>query len=118
MIRGLHGATLDLHSLAGLHHGDSRGRIVCTLVDPADLHAFGAPLDLSRNGACTYGFLLFWILGSACSALTCLLQRSPFELNRCPLLPESRPDGCPRREFPPVATAPRFDGDASTNRCC
>lgn len=51
--------------------------IVFTLVDPADLHAFGAPLELSRLGAYTLGFLLFWALGSACSALTCLLQRSP-----------------------------------------
>ena len=72
--------------------------IVFTLVDPADLQAFGAPLELSRSGAYTWGFLLFWALGSACSALTCLLQRSPFEVNRCPLTPVERPDGCPKRE--------------------
>ena len=72
--------------------------IVFTLVDPADLHAFGAPLELSRQGAYTLGFLLFWALGSACSALTCLLQRSPFELNRCPMVPAQRPEGCPKRE--------------------
>jgi hypothetical protein len=71
--------------------------IVFTLVDPADLHAFGAPLELSRQGAYTLGFLLFWALGSACSALTCLLQKSPFELNRCPLPAEGRPMGCPKR---------------------
>ena len=74
--------------------------IVFTLVDPADLHAFGTPLELSRQGAYTLGFLLFWALGSACSALTCLLQRSPFELNRCPLPPQGRPEGCPKREEP------------------
>jgi hypothetical protein len=72
--------------------------ITFTLVDPADLHAFGAPLALSRLGAYTLGFLFFWTLGSACSALTCLLQRSPFELDRCPLTPASRPQGCPKRE--------------------
>jgi hypothetical protein len=72
--------------------------IVFTLVDPADLHAFGTPLDLSRQGAYTLGFLLFWALGSACSALTCLLQKSPFELNRCPLPATGRPEGCPKRE--------------------
>ena len=72
--------------------------IIFTLVDPADLHAFGAPLEISRTGAYTFGFLLFWLLGSACSALTCMLQRSPFELNRCPLAPATRPDGCPKRE--------------------
>ena len=74
--------------------------IVFTLIDPADLHAFGAPLEVSRQGAYTLGFLLFWALGSGCSALTCLLQRSPFELNRCPLPPTGRPEGCPKREEP------------------
>ena len=74
--------------------------VAFTLLDPADLHAFGTPLDLSRLGAYSLGFLFFWILGSACSALTCLLQRSPFELNRCPLEPTSRPEGCPKREEP------------------
>ena len=74
--------------------------IVFTLVDPADLHAFGTPLDLPRLGAYTLGFLFFWGVGSACSALTCLLQRSPFELNRCPLVPTARPEGCPKREDP------------------
>jgi hypothetical protein len=49
--------------------------IVFTLVDPADLHLFGAPLEISRLGAYTLGFLLFWLLGSACSALTMLLER-------------------------------------------
>ncbi|MEO5677741.1 MAG: hypothetical protein ABIQ84_09340 [Usitatibacter sp.] len=47
--------------------------IVFTLVDPADLHAFGAPLEMSRLGAYSLGFLLFWALGAACSALTVLL---------------------------------------------
>jgi hypothetical protein len=36
-------------------------------------------------------------LGCACSALTCLLQRPPFEVNRCPLPADGRPDGCPKR---------------------
>lgn len=71
-----------------------------TIVDPADLQAFGEPLEVSRLGAYTLGFLFFWALGSACSALTCLLQRSPFELNRCPLAPIARPEGCPKREEP------------------
>jgi hypothetical protein len=72
--------------------------VVFTLLDPADLHLFGEPLALSRLGAYTLGFLFFWAIGSACSALTCLLQRSPFEVNRCPLPSTSRPDGCPKRE--------------------
>jgi hypothetical protein len=72
--------------------------LVFSVVDPADLQWFGAPLEVSRLGAYTLGFLLFWALGSGCSALTCLLQRSPFELNRCPLEPTARPEGCPKRE--------------------
>ena len=71
---------------------------VFTLVDPTDLHLFGAPLEASRLGAYTLGFLFFWLLGSACSALTCLLQRSPFEVNRCALPANGRPEGCPKRE--------------------
>jgi hypothetical protein len=74
--------------------------IVFTMVDPADLHAFGAPLALSRQGAYTLGFLFFWAFGAACGALTVLLQRSPYELNRCPLPAASRPEGCPKREEP------------------
>jgi hypothetical protein len=69
-----------------------------SVVDPADLQWFGAPIEVSRLGAYTLGFLFFWALGSICSALTCLLQRSPFELNRCPLAPTARPEGCPKRE--------------------
>ena len=72
--------------------------IVFTLLDPADLHLFGEPLALSRLGAYSLGFLFFWAMGSGCSALTCLLQRSPFEVNRCTLPPMSRPEGCPKRE--------------------
>ena len=72
--------------------------ILFTIVDPADLHTPAGPLELSRMAAYTMGFFFFWTLGSTCSALTCLLQRSPFELNRCPMVPTQRPVGCPKRE--------------------
>ena len=72
--------------------------IAFTLLDPEELHAFGAPLAVSRLGAYSLGFLFFWALGTGCSARTCLLQRSPFEVNRCPLPPAGRPEGCPKRE--------------------
>ena len=49
--------------------------IVFTLLDPAELHLFGEPLALSRLGAYTVGFLFFWAVGSAASAMTCFLQR-------------------------------------------
>jgi hypothetical protein len=78
--------------------------IVFTLVDPSDLHAFGSPLELSRLGAYTLGFLLFWLLGSGCSALTVVLQRSPYEVNRCPLPAVGRPEGCPKRGEPGACT--------------
>ncbi|HYC35589.1 MAG TPA: hypothetical protein VEC19_04150 [Usitatibacter sp.] len=74
--------------------------IAFSLVDPAELHPFGEAPESGRMAAYTVGFLFFWILGAACSALTCLLQRSPFELNRCPLPPSGRPNGCPKREEP------------------
>jgi hypothetical protein len=48
--------------------------LVFTLVDPEDLHLFGAPLETSRLGAYSIGFLFFWALGAACSALTCILE--------------------------------------------
>jgi hypothetical protein len=44
------------------------------------------------------GFFGFWALGIASSALTVFLERSPWEVNRCPLEPTERPDGCPKRE--------------------
>lgn len=68
------------------------------LVDPQDLHLFGQPLELSRTGIYSIGFFCFWLLMSGTSALTCMLQRSPFELNYCHLDPKDRPVGCPKRE--------------------
>jgi len=72
--------------------------VVFSFFDPADLHLNGKPVELSRLAAYTLGFFFFWALGSACSALTSLLQRSPFEVNRCPLPENERPPGCPKRE--------------------
>jgi hypothetical protein len=51
--------------------------IVFTLFDPVDLHLFGAPVAVSHLGAYTLGFFFLWGFGSACSALTCFLQRRP-----------------------------------------
>lgn len=55
-----------------------------TVFDPFQLHFFGAPLDLSREAIYTLGFFGFWGVGIASSALTVLLERSPFEVNRLP----------------------------------
>lgn len=67
------------------------------VIDPGDLHVFGQPLEFSRTATYSIFFLFFWALGAGSSALTCFLQRSPFEVNRCPLEEDARPLGCPRR---------------------
>jgi hypothetical protein len=46
----------------------------------------------------TLGFFALWALGAVSSALTVFLTRSPFEVNRCTLAADERPDGCPKRE--------------------
>lgn len=71
--------------------------LVFAMVDPQDLHWFGLPLEWSRQSIYTVAFFLFWALTSASSALTTLLSMSPFEVNRCPLEPTERPDGCPKQ---------------------
>lgn len=70
--------------------------LVFAMVDPADLRWAGQPLSLSREGVYTLAFFMFWLLTMASSALTTLLSMSPFEVNRCPLPINGRPEGCPR----------------------
>ena len=69
-----------------------------TAFDPFELHVFGAPLEMTRTAVYTLGFFGFWALGVASSALTVFLGRPPSEVNRCPLEPAARPEGCPRRD--------------------
>ena len=70
--------------------------LVFALVDPQDLQWFGHPLALSREGVYTLAFFAFWLLTMASSALTTLLSMSPFQVNRCPLPIDGRPEGCPK----------------------
>lgn len=77
--------------VAGIAEG-----ITFSLFDPQDMHFFGAPLELGRTAVYSIGFFLFWAFAAASSALTCFLQRSPFEVNRCPLPQADRPAGCPK----------------------
>lgn len=74
--------------------------ITFTLFDPQDMHFFGEPVELGRTAVYSIGFFLFWAFAAASSALTCLLQRSPFELNRCTLPSSERPVDCPKRGQP------------------
>jgi len=70
--------------------------IVFSLFDPMDMRLFGNPVPLSRLGVYSVGFFSFWAFGAACGALTTLLSRSPFEVNRCPLPANDRPADCPK----------------------
>ena len=71
--------------------------LVFAMVDPQDLHWFGQSIQLSRQGIYTVTFFAFWLVTSLFSALTTLLAISPFEVNRCPLPSDNRPDGCPKQ---------------------
>ncbi len=71
--------------------------LVFAVIDPADLHVFGVPVEAGRMPIYTIGFFFFWALGAAASGLTVFLQRSPVEVNRCPLDAENRPVECPKR---------------------
>jgi hypothetical protein len=69
-----------------------------TLFDPMDLQVFGETLTVSRTAVYTLGFFGFWLFAAASSAFTCFLQRSAVDINRlCPLEPQERPVGCPKR---------------------
>lgn len=75
---------------------------VFAVIDPSDLHVFGVPVEAGRMPIYTLGFFFFWMLGAAASALTVFLERSPIEVNRCPLGEEDRPAGCPKRADEPT----------------
>ena len=71
--------------------------LVFAMVDPQDLHWFGHPLEISRQGVYTLAFFVFWLITSISGVLTTLLSMSPFGVNRCPLPEDGRPDGCPKQ---------------------
>jgi len=67
------------------------------VIDPGEIYLFGNPVELSRTAMYSLFFFFFWMMGACSSALTCFLQRSPWEVNRCPIGPDERPEGCPKR---------------------
>jgi len=69
-----------------------------SLFDPSDLHLFGQPVEADRMLVYTLGFFALWAIGAVSSAVTVFLSRSPFEVNRCTLAADERPEGCPKRE--------------------
>ena len=56
--------------------------VVFGLIDPAELHWRGAPIDLPRTAIYSIGFALFWLACSTAGAITLQLSRSADELNR------------------------------------
>jgi len=72
--------------------------LVFALVDPHDLRWSGQALELSRQGVYTLSFFVFWAVAMLSSAMTTLLATSPFEVDRCPLPADERPDGCPKQQ--------------------
>jgi hypothetical protein len=71
--------------------------LVFVLVDPQDLHWFGQPVPISPQGVYTVAFFVFWAIAIAGGILTTMLSMSPFEVNRCPLPHDGRPDACPKQ---------------------
>ena len=71
--------------------------VVFAMVDPQDLQWFGTPVVWSREAIYTVAFFVFWGITAVAGGLTTLLSMSPFEVNRCPLQPNERPDGCPKQ---------------------
>jgi hypothetical protein len=71
--------------------------IVFTVVDPADLHAFGEPFAPQPPRRLHARIPFFWALGADAARSRACCKRSPFELNRCPLAPQARP-GAARSE--------------------
>jgi hypothetical protein len=71
--------------------------LVFAMVDPQDIRWFGHPLEFSRQGVYTVAFFVFWGITMLSSGLTTLLSMSPFEVNRCPLPADERPQGCPKQ---------------------
>ena len=60
--------------------------LIFAVVDPDNLHWFGQPLQLSREGMYTLAFFVFWIIIMASSALTTILSLSASEINRQPIV--------------------------------
>lgn len=75
-----------------------------TVIDPQELYLFGQPVHLSRLATYSIGFFGFWLVCAASSMTTCFFQRTAAEINRCPLVPTERPEGCPKREEPGCCT--------------
>jgi hypothetical protein len=55
--------------------------VVFGMFDPEDMHWFGQPMPLSRQGVYTVSFFVFWALTIVSSSLTTLLSMTSNEVN-------------------------------------
>jgi hypothetical protein len=83
--------------------GGVGGTVFFAFFDPAFLHLFEKLAGVGHMAVYSVAFFTFWALAAASSAFTCFLQRTAEEVNRCPLIPRERPEGCPKREDPNAA---------------
>lgn len=58
--------------------------LVFAMVDPQDIHWFGATVQISREGFYTLAFIVFWVASMVSSALTTLLAMPSRAVNRAP----------------------------------
>ena len=49
--------------------------LVFAMLDPADLHWLGQPVEMSRQGVYTVSFFGFWLIIGISSAMTWMLSR-------------------------------------------
>ena len=56
--------------------------LVFALIDPADLHVFGVPVEAGRMPVYTIGFFLFWAATASSSLFTWWLLRPGSRFNR------------------------------------
>ena len=56
--------------------------MVFAVLDPQALTLFGEPSGWSRAGVYTVTFFIFWAVMMLSGALTTLLSKSPFDVNR------------------------------------
>ncbi|MEY3134623.1 MAG: hypothetical protein RJA39_505 [Pseudomonadota bacterium] len=55
--------------------------VVFGMFDPEDMHWFGQPMPLSRQGVYTVSFFVFWALAIVSSSLTTLLSMGLASVN-------------------------------------
>ena len=76
--------------------GGAAEALFFSVFDPFDLHFFGAPLEMSLRNLYDGILCVIGVCDRVVGAHR--VPRTPWEVNRCPLEPTERPDGCPKRE--------------------